>query len=151
MKTSAPVTPRQILISLATAALLCTMALTALAAGYSYVEPADFKKWLESGKTMKIVDIQTHDDFVSHHFTGSLETNAFPGKSSEDKKKLEKMLPRLTGGSEEIVVVCPRGGGGAKNTVDYLRENGIAEKRLIILKGGMQGWPYRELTVKGPK
>jgi len=39
------------------------------------------------------------------------------------------------------VVICPRGGGGAKNACDYLKEKEI-EKRIFILREGMQGWPY---------
>jgi rhodanese-related sulfurtransferase len=127
-------------------ASLLVCALPALAASYNYVEPVEFKKWLESGKAMKIVDIQVPTDFQKHHFKGSLETNAYPVKSADDKKKLDVVIPQLATSKDDVVVVCPRGGGGAKNTYDYLKEKGIGEKRLIILKDGMQGWPYKQLT-----
>jgi rhodanese-related sulfurtransferase len=67
----------------------------------------------------------------------------------DDKQKLNKVLPTLLATQNDVVVVCPRGGGGAKNAYDYLKEKGVSEKRLFILEDGMQGWPYKELTVGG--
>jgi rhodanese-related sulfurtransferase len=128
--------------------LLCT-ATIAMAAGYNYVEPDQFKQWLEKGKDMSIVDIQVPVEFQQHHFKGSLETDSYPVKSVADKQKLDAVLPRLATNRNDVVVICPRGGGGAKNTYDYLKEKGIDEKRIFILKEGMQGWPYKELTVNG--
>jgi rhodanese-related sulfurtransferase len=124
-------------------------ATTAIAGGYSYVEQDQFKQWLGNSKDMAIVDIQVPAEFQQHHFKGSLETNAFPVKSPEEKEKLDKIMPRLLASHNDVVIVCPRGGGGAKNTYDYLKEKGISEKRLFILEKGMQGWPYQELTVAG--
>ncbi|MBU5638447.1 rhodanese-like domain-containing protein [Geomonas sp. Red69] len=138
-----------------TLAVLFTLTATAAFAGnlfggnYRYVAPADFKKWLETGKKVQIVDIQVPAEFQQHHFKGAVQTNAFPVKSAEDKQKLDRVLPQLTASREEIVIVCPRGGGGAKNTYDYLKGKGIAEARLLILEEGMQGWPYRELVAQG--
>ena len=119
------------------------------AAGYNYVVPEQFKQWLEKGKDLSIVDIQVPTEFQQHHFKGSLETNSYPVKSAADKQKLDTVLPKLSATQNDVVVICPRGGGGAKNTYDYLKEKGIDEKRIFILKGGMQGWPYKELTENG--
>ena len=124
-------------------------ATTAIASGYRYVEQDQFKQWLGNRKNVAIVDIQVPAEFQQHHFKGSLQTSAFPVKSVEDKKKLDKVLPQLLASQNDVVVVCPRGGGGAKSTYDYLKEKGIGEKRLFILEKGMQGWPYQELTVAG--
>jgi len=129
--------------------LLLACSLPALAGGYNYVESDQFRQWMEKGKEMAIVDIQVPAEFQQHHFKGALETDAYPVKSLDEKQKLDAVLPRLSAGVGDVVVVCPRGGGGAKNTVDYLREKGIDGKRIFILKDGMQGWPYRELTVSG--
>jgi rhodanese-related sulfurtransferase len=120
-----------------------------MAAGYNYVAPDQFKQWLEKGKDMSIVDIQVPAEFQQHHFKGSLETNSYPVKSAADKQKLDAVLPKLAATHNDVVVICPRGGGGAKNTYDYLKEKGIDEKRIYILKEGMQGWPYKELTSGG--
>lgn len=129
--------------------LIIGCATTAIAGGYGYVEQDRFKQWLGNGKDMAIVDIQVPAEFQQHHFKGSLETSAYPVKSVEDKKKLDKVMPQLLATQNDVVVVCPRGGGGAKNTYDYLKEKGLDVKRLFILEKGMQGWPYLELTVDG--
>lgn len=130
-------------------ALLLGCAFTAMAGSYNYVEQAQFKQWLEKGKDMTIVDIQVPAEFQQHHFKAALQTNAFPVKSAADKQKLDAVVPKLAAAKNDVVVVCPRGGGGAKNTYDYLKSKGIDEKRIFILKEGMQGWPYKELAVVG--
>jgi len=95
--------------------LLVAFAATALAETFNYLEPAQFKQWIESDKKMQIVDIQVPAEFQKHHFQNAIETNAYPVKSAEEKQRLEKIIPILAGGREDIVVICPRG-GGAKNT-----------------------------------
>ena len=135
-------------ISVLVLLLLCWAA-ASMAGGYSYVEQDQFKLWLELGKDLTIVDIQVPEEFQQHHFKGSLETNSYPVKSAADRQKLDAVLPKLSATQKDVVVICPRGGGGAKNTYDYLKEKGIDEKRIFILKEGMQGWPYKELTVGG--
>ncbi len=135
-------------ISVLVLLLLCWAA-TAMAGDYNYVEQDQFKLWLELGKDLAIVDIQVPEEFQQHHFKGSLETNSYPVKSAADRQKLDAVLPKLSATQKDVVVICPRGGGGAKNTYDYLKEKGIDEKRIFILKEGMQGWPYKELMVGG--
>ena len=138
-------------IAALTLVLLIALAATAFAAGTQFVDPAEFKKWLESGKKMQIVDIQVPAEFRKHHFKGAIETNAYPVKSPEEKQRLDAVLPKLSAGREEIVVVCPRGGGGAKNAARYLVEKGIPAQRIYILEDGMQGWPYQELALSSAK
>jgi rhodanese-related sulfurtransferase len=128
--------------------LFCCSA-AAIAGGYNYVQPEEFKQWLENGKDMTIVDIQVPAEFQKQHIKGSLETNAYPVKTAEDRQKLDNVLSKLSATLNDVVIICPRGGGGAKNTYDYLKEKGINEKRIFILKEGMQGWPFKELTVSG--
>ncbi len=115
----------------------------------NYVKPDIFKQWLEKNKELVIVDIQTAGDFADHHFKGSIETNAFPSKSDEEKRRLDKILPKLQSSKSEVVIICPKGKGGALNTYDYLKSKGVPESRLFILEGGIDGWPYPELFVKG--
>lgn len=131
------------------ALLFLGSASTAMAGGYAYVEPGQFRQWLENGKEMAIVDIQVSPEYQQHHFKGAIETNAYPVKSTADKQKLDAIVPTLSAAKSDVVIVCPRGGGGAKNTYDYLKDKGIEEKRIFILKEGMQGWPYKELTMVG--
>jgi rhodanese-related sulfurtransferase len=129
--------------------MLALVATAAWAAGYNYVKPELFKGWLESGKEVVIVDIQVPAEYVKRHFKGSLETGAYPVKSDEERARLDKTLERINATTAEVVIVCPRGGGGAKNTYDYLKANGVDEKRLFILEKGMEGWTFPEMCVTG--
>lgn len=131
------------------AMMVVTLAVAALAADYRYVNQDTFKQWVEGGKSMVIVDIQTPESFQKRHFKGSLETNAYPVKSDGDKKRLDKTLERINATADEVVIVCPRGGGGAKNSYDYLKSRGVDEKRLFILEKGMEGWPHPQLCESG--
>ena len=128
--------------------LIC-LTTSALAGDYRYVSPDQFKNWLENGKKMAIIDIQPAAEYQQRHFAGAIETNAFPAKSDAERQRLDKTLPQLAKTADDVVVVCPRGGGGAKGTYDYLKSRGIEEKRLFILEKGMQGWPHQSLTVSG--
>ncbi len=134
-------------------ALLCALilfvAVSAKAGEYRYVSTNSFKWWLESNKQMFIVDIQPPADYSRRHFRGALETNAFPVKSEDDKKKLDVILGKIGSARDDIVIVCPRGGGGARNTYDYLKSRGVDEKRMYILEKGAEGWPWPTLTVTG--
>lgn len=122
---------------------------SSVAGGYNYVKPDIFKQWMESGKKTIIVDIQVPAGFENRHFKGAIETNAYPVKSDEEKKRLDKVIAQIKQSEDDVVIVCPRGGGGAKNAYDYLNDGGVEEKRLFILEKGMEGWPYPEISVAG--
>ncbi len=113
------------------------------------VKPDVFKQWLESGKAMVIVDIQPADDFEEQHFKGAIETNAFPAKTDEEKKRLDKALAGMRAAKGPVVIVCPRGKTGASNAYAYLKARGIPENRLYILEGGIADWPWPALFVSG--
>lgn len=115
----------------------------------NYVKPDIFKQWLATNQALVIVDVQTAKDFGDHHFRGSIETNAFPGKSDEEKKRIDKALPKIQSSKGEVVIICPKGKVGAVNAYEYLKSKGVPESRLFILEGGIDGWPYTELFVKG--
>lgn len=97
-------------------ALLLGTAGMAVAGSYNYVEPDEFRQWLGKGKDVTVVDIQVADDYSKHHFYPSLETNAYPVKTADDKSKLDKIMPLISADRKDVVIVCPRGGGGAQNT-----------------------------------
>lgn len=109
----------------------------------------DFKKALEAKKPMIIVDIQPAKEFEQHHFKGSIETNAFPAKTDEEKSRLDKAVQKAKESKDDVIIVCPRGRSGAMNTYEYMKSKGIDEKRLFILEGGIAGWPYKEMLSKG--
>ena len=96
-----------------------------------------------------MVDIQPAADFAKQHLPGSIETNAFPAKSDEEKGRLNKALPAINASKAPVIVLCPRGKSGAKNSYDYLQSKGVAENRLQILEGGIADWPYGGMFVKG--
>jgi rhodanese-related sulfurtransferase len=125
---------------------LLLIAVNAQAGDYRYVSPEDMKTWLETGKEMLIVDIQPAKDFARQHFSGAIETNAFPVETPEEQKRLDRAVESAKGNSKDVVVVCPRGKGGAKRCYDYLKSNGVTEERLSILTDGMDKWPYKELV-----
>ena len=129
--------------------LMLVFATAAVAANYQYVGTETFKGWQEQGKSTVIVDIQVPSEFTKLHFKGALETNAYPVKSDEERQRLDATLTQINASTDDVVIVCPRGGGGAKNTYDYLKGKGVEEKRLFILEKGMEGWPHPEMSVTG--
>ncbi len=128
---------------------LLVFLLKSLAFAQNMVKPEVFKQWLESKKPLIIVDIQPPDEFAKHHFVGSIETNAFPVKTDEEKARLNKAVEKIKASNADVVIVCPRGRSGAKNAYEYLKSKGIDERRLYILEGGIAGWPYKEILKKG--
>jgi rhodanese-related sulfurtransferase len=121
----------------------------AMAADYNFVETQEFKSWLENDRDMVIVDIQVPEEFTKSHFPGAMETNAYPVKSDEERIRLDQTLTEINATTAAVVIVCPRGGGGAQRTYDYLKQQGVAEERLFILAKGMEGWPHPEMCVTG--
>jgi rhodanese-related sulfurtransferase len=133
--------------------ILCILALllahVSLALGANYISPDDLKQMIQQQKDMVIVDIQPTNEYEQHHFKGSIETTAFPVKNSDERQLLDKSLPAIKASSVPVVIVCPRGGSGAKNSYEYFQAKGIPEDRLLILKGGIAGWPFQELLQHG--
>ncbi len=95
------------------------------------------------------MDIQPAADFEKQHLPGSIETNAFPAKTDEEKARLDKVLARIKSSKDPVVVVCPRGKSGAKNSYNHLESKGVSEDRMQILEGGIAEWPFKELFVTG--
>jgi len=115
----------------------------------NYVKPVVFKQWLQSHKSMILVDIQPSEDFLEQHFKGSIMTDAYPVKTVEDRKRLDPAVKKAKASKGDVVIVCPRGKTSANDAYDYLKSQGIPESRLLILEGGIDGWPYKEMLVKG--
>lgn len=116
---------------------------------FNYLEADQFKEWLESSRPVIIVDIQVAEEFAAHHFSGSIETNAFPVESEAERKMIDPAVAAYLQSGHDVVVVCPRGGGGAKRCYSYLKSRGVPEDKLTILKGGVAKWPYRAMLVSG--
>ncbi|MDH4321870.1 MAG: rhodanese-like domain-containing protein [Desulfobulbaceae bacterium] len=115
---------------------------------YNYVAADELKGWLEGAVPVLLVDIQEKKDFAAHHIKGSLETNAFPVESDHDRQTIDPAVKLLQAKDyAAVVVVCPRGKGGAKRAYDYLAEKGVPDAKLRILTGGMENWPHKAWVV----
>ena len=110
--------------------------------GYKYITADELNTRLGAGSPMILIDICPVDQFAKGHIKGAVETNAYPVKTEEEKARLAERLPMLKASADEIIILCPRGGGGAKNTYDFYKANGIDDNRLLILEKGMDKWPF---------
>ena len=131
--------------------LICVVAFTLvtttaawgdLLGGYQYISAPQLQERLKSKSPMVLVDICVVEQFAKGHIPGSIETNAYPVETDEQRQSLAKVLPKIQASADDVVIVCPRGGGGAKKTFDFYKSQGVDEKRLLILEKGMDKWPY---------
>jgi rhodanese-related sulfurtransferase len=120
---------------IAAAFLLLIVAIVS-AASYNYVRPDKFKEWLATGKKIVVIDIQAPAEFAKRHFTGSLETNAYAVKSDEERKRLDATLETFNASKDDVVIVCPRGGGGAK-----IRKAKQRGQKSSLPNRGESTWP----------
>jgi rhodanese-related sulfurtransferase len=125
---------------------LLSAARRAAAQSFNTITPADLKKRLESADKPLLLDIQPEADYARHHLPGAVATHAYPAKSDEERARLKPILGQILAGKDDVVIVCPAGGGGARNTYDFLKSQGVPESRLRILEKGQKGWPYPELV-----
>lgn len=130
--------------------LLATLLISSMsfAAGseYTFISAADLQYRLVTLQPINIIDIQVEGEFAQKHIEGAIPTYAYPVKDDTDRAKLDASIKSLKTNADTVVIVCPRGGGGAKRTFDHLVQQGISPDRLLILEKGQQGWPYEELT-----
>jgi rhodanese-related sulfurtransferase len=114
----------------------------ASAYGYNYLSAADLQKRLQAKSPMILLDICPVEQFAKGHIPGSIETNAYPVDTDEQRERLAKVLPQIQASKDDVIILCPRGGGGAKKTFDFYKSKGIDPKRMLILEKGMDAWPY---------
>lgn len=113
---------------------------------YNYISASDLEARLTAKQPLNIVDIQIEEEFTQHHIKGAIPTYAYPVKGDTDRAKLDSTIKKVKGNSNPVVIVCPRGGGGAKRTYDYLLQQGVSVERLLILEQGQSGWTCAPLT-----
>lgn len=125
--------------------LFClALAVPAFGGKYNYVSPEQVNTWLSDKTPVNIVDIQVAPEFNEHHLPGSLATHAYPVKTEKDRKKLDKAIVVAKGNNYPVIVVCPRGKGGAKRSYDYMKAQNLIHDRLMILEGGIDNWPFEK-------
>lgn len=125
--------------------LLTATTALALFTSYNYISASEVKENLSKQVPMTLVDIQVEEEFKQHHIIGAEATYAYPVKSDSDRHKLTAPISTLKTNDNLAIIVCPRGGGGAKRAYDFLVDSGIAEKRVFILTDGQAKWPFPEL------
>ena len=135
---------------LATFVFLATLILpfSTSAKDYRYMSAEEVKGHIEQASPMTLLDIQVEKEFAQHHITGAIATYAYPVKTDDDREKMSTVISGLSTNNDLAIVVCPRGGGGAKRAYDHLLDSGIAEERIYILTDGQAKWPYPELLAK---
>ncbi|WP_432737830.1 rhodanese-like domain-containing protein [Maridesulfovibrio sp. FT414] len=122
--------------------LIISSAAFAMKEAYNYMSAEALNTAVQDGADVAIVDIQVPADYKAHHIKGAIETGAYPVKTADDKAKFTATLAKVKDSKENIVIICPRGKGGAERAVDYFKEQGVAPYRLFILTEGQGGWNY---------
>jgi len=115
-------------------------------AQYNYISAEETAKLIrENPSKVVLVDIQEKDDFEEEHLKGAIETNAYPVKTDEERARLAALLPNIKD-DQKVVVICPRGGGGANRAYDFLLKSGVKKENLVTLTDGQYGWPRDEIS-----
>lgn len=108
---------------------------------YNYITADETAKLMRADASkLVIVDIQEKPDFTEEHLKGALATYAYPVKTDAEKARLAELLPQIKP-DQKVVIVCPRGGGGADRAYDFYLEKGVKKDNLFTLKGGQYEWP----------
>jgi len=115
---------------------------------YNYISPEELKSRIESDAPMTILDIQVKDEFSQHHIKGAVPAYAYPVRTAEEKARIDEVYAEFAALPDPVIIVCPRGGGGAMRTFDHLLDKGMPADRLFILEKGQGAWPYAELLEK---
>lgn len=127
-------------------ALLIALALvaTASAKDYNQISPQELKARIDAGDIINgklmVFSTQNPKEFATGYLPQAIQTFARPLETEEDYRKLDIILARARMTTEDIVVICPRGGSGATRPYDYLEKNGIDGKRLLMLTKGQEGY-----------
>ena len=103
---------------------------------FNYITPDETRSKIESGEAVTLLDIQIEDEYARHHIRGSLATYAYPVKSDAQKAKLDRVIPNLSTNTDPIVIICPRGGGGAKQA--RMLTNRAEEHALVSAGRGLR-------------
>ena len=122
---------------------------SASAGDYNYIDAKNMKEKIETGSDVIIVDIQVEKEFKEHRLPGSIATYAYPVKTEAERGQIDKAVQKFQETGQDVVIVCPRGKGGAKRCYDYMQKNNVPAEKIFILEKGIAGWPYKEMFEKG--
>ena len=115
-------------------------------AQYNYIDAGKTAELMrEDSSKLVLVDIQERDDYAEEHLKGAIETYAYPVKTDEERARLTALIPNIKD-NQKVIVICPKGGGGADRAYDFFLENGIKKENLFTLIDGQYGWPRDEIS-----
>ena len=110
-------------------------------AKYNYITADETAKLIrEDASKIVLIDIQEKPDFEEEHLKGAISTYAYPVKTEDEKARLAALLPEIKP-DQKVIIVCPRGGGGADRAYDFYLSKGLKKEQLLTLKGGQYEWP----------
>lgn len=113
---------------------------------YNYITAQETAELIRSNpQSIVLLDIQEKKGFKKEHLKGAIETNAYPAKKTAQLNGVAQVLPTIKP-DQKIIVICPRGGGGANRTYDFLLDKGINKDRIFTLKKGQEGWPREQIS-----
>lgn len=113
---------------------------------YNYITAEETAQLIRTApESIVLVDIQVKEGFDKEHLKGAIDTYAYPVKSDADRAKLAEIIPNIKP-DQKVIVICPRGGGGADRAYDFIVESGISKDRVFTLKKGQEGWPRKEIS-----
>ncbi|MBP9493163.1 MAG: rhodanese-like domain-containing protein [Sulfurospirillum sp.] len=108
---------------------------------YNYISAEETAELMrKDASKLVLVDIQEKPDFEEEHLKGALATYAYPVKTEDEKARLAALLPSISP-NQKVIIICPRGGGGADRAYDFYLEKGVKKEQLFTLKGGQYEWP----------
>ena len=108
---------------------------------YNYISAEETAELMrKDASKLVLVDIQEKPDFEEEHLKGALATYAYPVKTEEEKARLAALIPTISP-EQKVIIICPRGGGGADRAYDFYLEKGVKKEQLFTLKGGQYEWP----------
>ena len=112
---------------------------------YNYISAEETAELMrKDASKLVLVDIQEKPDFEEEHLKGALATYAYPVKTEDEKARLAALLPSISP-EQKVIIICPRGGGGADRAYDFYLEKGVKKEQLFTLKGGQYEWPRDEI------
>jgi rhodanese-related sulfurtransferase len=114
--------------------------------GYNYISAKETAELIRTNpQSIVLVDIQEKPGFAKEHLIGAIETNAYPVKKQDELDRLAALLPQIKP-DQKVIIICPRGGGGADRAYDFYLKSGINKDNIFTLKNGQEGWPREQIS-----
>lgn len=108
---------------------------------YNYITADETAKLIrQNASSIVLVDIQEKGDFEEEHLKGALATYAYPVKTDAERARLAELISTIKP-NQKVIIICPKGGGGADRAYDFYLGKGLKKEQLFTLQGGQYEWP----------